>query len=146
MEKPDKRIVKFIKKHHVLTLATSYENNPWCCNCFYTYLEDENMFIFTSGDETKHVSDVNKNSRVAASIVLETSVLGKIQGLQICGVMERPDSNNATKIKMAYLLRFPFAAAMNTSLWVLKPDYMKFTDNQLGFGNKLIWEGSSVNP
>jgi hypothetical protein len=140
MEKPDKQIVKFIKKHHVLTVATADQENPWCFHCFYAYLEDENCFVFTSGEETKHIADVRKNNKVAGGIVLETSIVGKIQGLQLRGIMELPDSEMATKVKIAYYLRFPFAAAMNTTLWLLKAEYYKYTDNRLGFGKKLIWE------
>ena len=42
---PDSRIVRFIKKHHVLTLATSFNEETWCASCFYSYLEDENCFL-----------------------------------------------------------------------------------------------------
>jgi hypothetical protein len=52
---PDKKIIEFIKKHHVLTLATAEENQPWCSNCFYAYLEKENLFCFTSDEHTRHV-------------------------------------------------------------------------------------------
>lgn len=140
MSHPEKRIVDFINEHHVLTLATSVDNQPWCANCFYVYMEDENRFVFTSDDETRHVKEVLMNAKVAASVVLETSVVGKIQGLQISGVMIRPENELDTKVKKAYLKKFPFAALMKTSLWVLKPDYIKMTDNRLGFGKKLIWE------
>ena len=140
MSHPEKRIVDFINEHHVLTLATCVDNQPWCANCFYVYLEDENCFVFTSDDETRHVKEVLMNAKVAASVVLETSVVGKIQGLQISGVMIRPENELDTKVKKAYLKKFPFAALMKTSLWVLKPDYIKMTDNRLGFGKKLIWE------
>ena len=36
---PDKRIIEFIKRHHLLTLATSKDNIPYCCNVFYLYDE-----------------------------------------------------------------------------------------------------------
>lgn len=140
MKNPEKRIVEFINKHHVLTLATSVDNNPWCANCFYVYLEDENCFVFTSDDKTKHVRDVNTNSQVAGSVVLETNTVGKIRGIQFAGKMEIPKNELASKSKSAYLKRFPFAVLMKTSLWVVHLDYIKMTDNRLGFGKKLIWE------
>jgi uncharacterized protein YhbP (UPF0306 family) len=140
MNHPEKRIVDFINKHHVFTLATCVEDNPWCANCFYVYLEDENCFVFTSDDATKHVQDVIINSKVAGSVVLETSIVGKIQGIQFRGIMEIPQNEMASKVKNAYLKKFPFAVLMKTSLWVLKPNYIKMTDNRLGFGKKLIWE------
>lgn len=140
MDKPEKRITDFINEHHVLTLATSIKNNPWCANCFYVYLEEENCFVFTSDDTTKHVSDVQKNKTVAGSVVLETSVVGKIQGIQFRGTMEKPENELVAKTKKAYLKRFPFAVLMKTSLWIVKINYIKMTDNRLGFGKKLIWE------
>jgi len=50
----DKRIIRFFRKHHVLTIATSNENEPWCASCFYVYLEEENAVVFTS--DLKHVT------------------------------------------------------------------------------------------
>jgi len=140
MNYPEKRVVEFIKEHHVLTLATSFENNPWCANCFYVYLEDENCFVFTSDDKTKHVHDVLFNENVAGCVVLETKTVGKIQGIQFNGVMGKPKKKLASIAKMKYLKKFPYALLMKTSLWVLKPNYIKMTDNRLGFGKKLIWE------
>ncbi len=140
MNYPEKRIVDFINEHHVLTLATSTENNPWCANCFYVYLEEENCFVFTSDNETKHVQDVITNSKVAGSVVLETNTVGKIRGIQFRGIMEIPGDKLASKAKFTYLKRFPFAILMKTSLWVVKLNYIKMTDNRLGFGKKLIWE------
>lgn len=140
MNLPEKRIVDFINEHHVLTLATSVDNNPWCANCFYTYLEDENCFVFTSDDDTKHVKDVLENADVAGSVVLETNVVGKIRGIQFRGKMERPGDDLKKKVQKAYLKKFPYAVLMKTSLWVLHPNYIKMTDNRLGFGKKLIWE------
>ena len=141
---PTKSIIHFIKKHHVLTFATCAGNNPWCANCFYVYLEEENCFVFTSDDATKHVQDVLINSRVAGSVVLETSVIGKIRGIQFRGKMEIPKNELAEKSKIAYLKRFPFAVLMKTSLWVIHVDYIKMTDNRLGFGKKLIWDNSEI--
>jgi len=139
MTEIDKRIIAFIKKHHVLTLATSCNNNPYCCNCFYTYVEDENMFVFTSDRGTKHISDIAEQDYVAGSVVLETSVIGKIQGIQFTGIISEPKDELLKKVKNAYLKRFPFAALMDTTLWVVKLSYIKMTDNRLGFGKKLIW-------
>lgn len=140
MNHPEKRIVDFINEHHVLTLATTTGNLPWCCNCFYVYLEEENCFVFTSDDNTKHIGDVRENPQVAGSVVLETKTVGKIRGIQFRGIMEKPGKELASKAKTAYLKRFPYAALMKTSLWVLKLNYIKMTDNRLGFGKKLIWE------
>lgn len=136
---PDKKIIEFIKKHHVLTLATSVNNIPYCANCFYVYLKDENMFVFTSDNDTKHVQDVLLNNYVGGSVVLETSIVGKIQGIQFNGKMYLPEGNLKKKAKKTYMKRYPFAVLMKTQLWVVDLDFIKLTDNRLGFGKKLIW-------
>lgn len=136
----DKRIVDFIKKHHVLTLSTSVENKPYSANCFYTFDEKESLLIFTSDKETKHIQDVMQNNFVSGSIVLETTIIGKIQGIQFNGIMNESQTDFYKKHKLEYLKRFPFAVLNNTPLWYIELTFIKFTDNRLGFGKKLIWQ------
>ena len=168
----DGAIVRFIGRHHVLTLATTGVGPmgaepketeertaeertaeeraadgaerkrgaevPWCCNLFYAYDKVRNRFIFSSGPETRHGQELKRNSRVAASIVLETRVVGRVQGLQITGEATPADEAG----RGVYLKRFPYAAVLELNLWQLSPDCMKLTDNTLGFGKKLIWRRS----
>jgi uncharacterized protein len=140
MSLPEKRISDFIRKHHVVTLATTAEGIPWCAHCFYAYMKEENWLVFTSDDQTKHVRDVEINPEVAGGIVLETSVVSKVQGIQFRGIMRRPGEEEKRDVQLAYLARFPFAILMNASLWIVELRYIKMTDNRLGFGKKLIWE------
>lgn len=132
----DERIVRFIGRHHVLTLATSDDEGLWCSNLFYAYDKAEGRFIFSSGADTRHARQMEANPQIAASVVLETRLVGRVQGLQIAGTAE-PADDTARKI---YLKRFPYAAVMELQLWQLRPDLLKLTDNTLGFGKKLIWK------
>jgi len=137
---PDKRIINFLRKHHVLNLATSIENKPWCCSCFYSFIEDEMTLILTSDDETRHAREFLKNPNIAGSVHLETWIIGKIKGIQFSGTIELAEGDKMDKARKAYLKRFPFAVLMETTLWILKIDVIKMTDNKFGFGKKLIWE------
>ena len=133
----DKHIVKFINKHHVLTLATVDDDGmPYVANCFYAYDSDRNIFIFTSDTTTRHGGHMATNPHVALSIPLETRIVGRVQGIQICGIAERGDSEAHT----TYIKRFPYAAVAPLTVWAVRPTMMKLTDNTLGFGKKLIWE------
>lgn len=135
----DKRIKKFIKKHHVLTISTSVENKPYSANCFYAFDEKENILIFTSEKSTKHILDCQINNFVSGTIVLETKIIGKIQGLQFNGYIFESTKEKYKKHKIEYLKRFPFAILKETPLWYLELTFLKLTDNRLGFGKKLIW-------
>lgn len=138
----DKRIKRFFRKHHVLTIATSTDAGPWCANCFYVYLEEENALVFTTDSDTRHGREFLINKLVAGSVVLETNVIGKIRGIQFRGIVSEPEGELASSAREAYLRRFPVAMLMDTHLWVVKLTYIKMTDNRLGFGKKLIWENS----
>lgn len=137
------KIIDFIKKHHVLTLATCSDNKPWCCNCFYAFYETGNLLVFTSEENTRHVAEALTNHEVSGSIVLETRIVGRIQGLQLTGHMFRPEGELLEKVRKRYLKRFPYARFMLAELWCIELKYLKYTDNTLGFGKKLIWDTSS---
>lgn len=132
----DEAIVRFIGRHHVLTLATSDSEGLWCSNLFYAYDKADGRFVFASDDDTRHGRQMRENPRIAASIVLETRLVGKVQGLQIAGTVE-PAGETARAV---YLKRFPYASVMELRLWQLRPDLLKLTDNTLGFGKKRIWK------
>ena len=131
----NERFVRFLRRHHVLTLATVAEGVPYCSNAFYCYDKERNLLVFTSDPATRHAQEMERNPRVAASVVLETKIVGRVQGLQLCGTAARADET----ARRAYLKRFPYAALAALTLWAIRPDYMKLTDNTLGFGKKLIW-------
>jgi len=135
----DRRIVNFFKKHHVLTIATAVGDKPWCATCFYIYLEEENALVFTTDPKTRHGSEFLKNTDVAGTVALETMVIGKIRGVQFTGIVSEPEGDMAARAKNAYLKRFPVAMLMDTHLWVVKLTFIKYTDNRLGFGKKLMW-------
>lgn len=131
----NERFVRFLRRHHVLTLATVAEGVPYCSNAFYCYDKERNLLVFSSDLATRHAQEMERNPRIAASVVLETKIVGRVQGLQLCGTAARADET----AKRAYLKRFPYAALAELTLWAIRPDYMKLTDNTLGFGKKLIW-------
>ena len=133
---PEKRITDFMARHHVLTLATATkEGVPYCAACFYAYDKSRNRIVFTSDDSTLHAQQMVENSSVAVAINLETRIVGKVQGIQICGTVRRGEEAD----KSVYIKRFPYAAVAPLNIWVVEPTFMKLTDNTLGFGKKLIW-------
>ncbi len=133
----DERFIKFIKKHHVLTLATvNGEGMPYVANCFYAFDAKRNLFVFTSDLATRHGAEMAANGNVALSVVLETRIVGRVQGLQVTGRALRGDD----EARKCYIKRFPYAAAADLELWMVAPTLMKLTDNTLGFGKKLLWQ------
>jgi uncharacterized protein len=137
---PEKRITEFIHKHHIFTLATSANNIPYTCTCFYVYLDELNLFVFTSDQGTRHVDEMLNQPLVAGAIALETSMIGKIQGIQFTGESKMLLGDLYSLANSAYLKKFPIANFKKLELWGITPAFIKMTHNRLGFGTKLIWE------
>lgn len=139
----DSRIEFFLHEHHVAGLATSFLDEPYCCSVFYAFMPKEQALVITSSKETKHIKDTCHNMFVAGSIHLETEEIGKIQGLQFQGMLYEPAGEEWRKAKLAYLKRFPYALLSGSSIWLIRFSFLKYTDNRLGFGKKLVWNNLS---
>ena len=147
MTHPEQRITDFIGEHHILTLAIARDNKPYCATCYYAFMKDINRFVVTSDHETRHIRDVvdGHNYDVAGTIALETRIVGKIRGIQFTGMLISLEGDELKKAKSAYLKRFPIARLMpDLHLWAIEPEYIKMTDNRLGFGKKLIWSAEGL--
>jgi len=142
----EERILEFINEHHIFTLAVTRDNEPWVATCFYVYDENKNRFVFTSDDDTRHIGDVlaSGNFHCAGAIALETKIVGKIRGLQFTGMISKPEGENRRTARKSYVSAFPIARLARLSIWTLTPDYIKMTDNRLGFGKKLIWNAEEL--
>lgn len=129
------KIERFIGEHHLLSLATRGER-LWCCSMFYAYDPKTVSFIVASDETTEHMNNVAQNLDVAGTVALETKTVGKIQGIQFTGVMEQCSDG----LKSLYFEEFPYARIMNPTLWIIRLDEVKMTDNTLGFGKKITWK------
>ncbi len=129
------KIEHFIGEHHLLSLATM-GGRLWCCSMFYAYDPKSISFIVASEETTEHMGNVLVCSRVAGTVALETKTVGKIQGIQFSGVMAKAEKKGYD----LYFGAFPYARIMNPTLWEIRLDEVKMTDNTLGFGKKVIWK------
>ncbi|MDD2344535.1 MAG: hypothetical protein PHI36_03300 [Bacteroidales bacterium] len=139
MNQVDERILKFIHKHHVLNLSTYSNGEIWTCSCFYAFDSENMQFIITSDLNTKHAQHALENPEVSGTIVLETKIVGNIQGIQFSGNLLKLNDVQELNARKVYLKKFPFAVLIKTSLWVIPLYHIKFTNNRLGFGKKIFW-------
>jgi uncharacterized protein YhbP (UPF0306 family) len=65
--------------------------------------------------------------------------LARLQGIQFTGRFFKPDEEILHEAKKIYLRKIPAATFMPSSLWGIEVDFIKMTDNALGFGRKLTW-------
>ncbi len=135
------KILTFIHKHHVMSLATYDKGELSVCSLFYAYSDDTNSFIVASAEDTNHIRHIKNNAMVAGNILLETDEVAKIEGLQFRGEFFSLEDKI---LQQLYFKAFPYAFALRPKLWEIKVNYFKLTDNRLGFGKKIIWESASL--
>ena len=136
----DQQIIHFLNEHHLLTLATSQNDKPYCCNLFYVYDQVSNQLIFSTETKTKHAQDFITNTNVAGSVALETNEVSKIQGVQLLGTIFELKGERLKIAKEQYIKAFSYAENMELYLWAMPLNFIKMTHNKLGFGKKLIWK------
>ncbi len=129
------KIISFLEKNHIFTLATSFNDAPYCAPLFYVFDKERMALIFASNPDTRHIAQALANPFASGAIYTQTLEVAKIQGLQFTGVVKEALKGQ----KAIYLKRFPYAAAMDTSFWQMELGWIKMTDNTLGFKTKLIW-------
>lgn len=117
-----------------MTLSTVKDQKPWSCQVFYSYFSGDNSLLFTSGSDTRHIGEALSNPNVSVSIVLESKVVARLQGVQIEGVLGGAEEDS---YRSAFIKRFPFIALSLGTLWRVEIVSAKYTDNTLGFGTKL---------
>lgn len=129
------KIGSFLDKHHVMSLATTNGKELSVCSLFYAFSLQDLSFVIASSEDTTHIKHIKQNFNIAGNILLETKTIGKIQGVQFRGEFLRVED---TKLKKLYFKIFPHAKLMKPKLWQIKVNYFKMTDNNLGFGKKII--------
>jgi uncharacterized protein YhbP (UPF0306 family) len=135
----ENRISEFITHQTVLTLATVNETIPYCASCFYSFIPTLNYLVIKSDATSNHITEAINNPSIAAAILPDKLEIGKIRGIQLTGKFIIPENEQLTAAKKSYYKKYPFAIAIPGDLWIIELEYIKFTDNTLGFGKKLIW-------
>lgn len=136
----EKKILNYISENKVLTLATSINGIPYCANCFYAFDIDNQHLIFLSDDKTRHIKEAIENNNVGGSIQNGVTTVAKLQGIQFTGVFINPTKEQQKAFYNIYYNKFPFAKVKPSPVWGIKLNWIKMTDNTLGFGKKLKWE------
>lgn len=133
-------ITDFIKDCKVATVCCTENDQPYCFNCYYAFMEQDGLLVYKSSFGTKHEKILENNVLVAGTIIPEAIDLATIKGIQFEGKLLKESLDISMKASSAYYLRFPFAMAVPGKIYVIEMDKIKFTDNTRGFGYKQHWE------
>jgi len=136
----EEKIRKFLSKQKLLTLATSKDDIPYCCVVFYSFDADKNALYFISNPSSRHSEEIFLNANVAGTITKPELKIIKLQGVQFTGTCSLLDGSEAESAGRHYQNAHPVAYWSKERLWKLDLDWVKMTDNTLGFAKKIVWE------
>lgn len=114
--------------------------NPYCFTCFYAINLQEGLLYFKSSLNTKHGSLLQINPTIAGTVLPDKLNKLQIKGIQLEGTIMPLDDILTRSAANYYYKRNPLAVAVSGEIWTVKINKIKFTDNTLGFGKKIIWE------
>lgn len=138
-----KRIWSFLSNQTVLNIATSINDVPYCASCFYVFDEKNKLLAFKSKKDSRHIKEVLQQKNVAGTVLPDKLKLGTVKGIQFQGKLIFPNEKTSSAIKGIYYSKFPYAMAVPGDIWIIELSFIKLTDNQLGFGKKLVWSKDS---
>lgn len=139
------KIRQFIEKQKVATICClDDEGKPYCFSCFYAYDKDKELMYFKSASSSHHAGYLENSAAMAGTIQPDKLNILAIQGIQFSGLVYEADAESGIDAKILYHKKYPFAAAISGELWIIEPQFIKMTDNSMGFGKKIIWEREIV--
>ncbi len=129
------RIVKFLSKNRLMSLATSARNVPWAATVFFAYDTNGTIFFYSRKD-TKHCRNIAKNPRVAVTFNQYTGKPNSIKGLQITGRASKVSPRAYAKCYRIFTKRYPWAKkfAGDHTLYAIHPKEIHYIDQKL-FGH-----------
>ena len=137
----DPKILKFIRKNHVLSLSViTSDNLPWACNVFYVLDEEQLNLYFLTELKTEHAKAMLIQPQVAGTIAVTPKTVAQIQGIQFQAQATQLQGEQAKDAYNQYYRAFPFARVMKAPIWSLQLQQIKMTNNLLGFAHKTHWQ------
>ena len=135
-----KKIIEFINENRVASVCFNDENqNPYCISCFFVLNDEEHSLIFKSSFGSSHDNIIQTTAKVSGTILPENFEILKIKGIQFTGQILPVNHPHAFLFNSQYYKKYPAGLVMPGIIWSVKLDFLKYTDNTLGFGNKTQW-------
>ncbi len=133
-------IVKYIRQHHVVSLcASAPDGAPWACNVFYVFEEQEARLFILSELKTTHARFMLDDPRVSGTVTAHPRFIASIQGVQFLGASRMLGGDEDDFARKMYYKKFPIARLIKAPVWDIQLNYLKMTNNKLGFAHKEEW-------
>ena len=139
------RLIDFIEGQKIASICCVDKNHtPYCFSCFYAFDKEKKLIYFKTSAQSHHALVFIQNPVVAGTIQPDKLSLLAIKGVQFTGTIVSTNSNLCLNADEVYHKKYPFARAMPGEVYTIQPDFIKMTDNTLGFGKKITWQRNEL--
>jgi uncharacterized protein YhbP (UPF0306 family) len=131
---------ELLESESTMTLATVDEyGNPDAAPLFFFLRNDLTLYWLSSAD-SRHSVNLRSRPQVAVAVYASVNRWEKIRGVQLEGTAtEVSDPRKRREIIAGYRRRFRLGALLSaaitqSTLYVFRPNWIRYTDNTRGFG------------
>ncbi len=140
------RVQRYLRDHHVMTLASHGDEGAWAAALFYA--NDGFAIYFLSSPTSRHCLNLAKNPRVSAAVQEDYADWRQIKGVQLEGLASVLAGDEEEKARRLYGAKFPVVGKLEQApasivealakvRWYrLIPQRLYFIDNSAGFGHR----------
>ncbi len=137
----DDRIINFIRAQTCASVCCADRiDNPYCFSCFYAYDSEQKLLYYKSSNGARHSEILLNHPAVAGTILPDRLSLLHIKGIQFEGIVIPAGHPLAKNASAFYYKKHPLAITQPGDIWTIQVNFIKFTDNALGFGKKITWD------
>ncbi|TSA11681.1 MAG: pyridoxamine 5'-phosphate oxidase [Betaproteobacteria bacterium] len=145
-ESLSERAQRYLRQHHVMTLASHGDEGVWAAAVFYA--NDGFAFYFLSSPASRHCRNLTRDPRVSAAVQEDCSDWRKIKGVQLEGIVSVLAGEEEIHARSLYGEKFPVVGKLQQApaaivkalakvCWYkLIPRRLYFIDNAAGFGHR----------
>lgn len=109
MEEARERVLRYLREHNTLTLATWEAERPWAAALFYA--SDGFDLYFLSDPQSRHSVDLATNPQVALTIQEDYHEWTMIKGVQMEGTVHLVEGEvELARAVAVYVEKYPFVA------------------------------------
>jgi hypothetical protein len=134
---------ELLQSQSTMTLATVDDHGRPCATpLFYLLREDLSLYWLSSAD-SRHSANLRNRPQASVAIYAPVDRWEKIRGVQMEGaVQEITDSDERRRTISAYRRRFRLGTVLsvaiaNATLYRFQPSWLRYLDNDRGFGYKV---------
>jgi uncharacterized protein YhbP (UPF0306 family) len=148
----EKSFLELVTCANTMNICVIENNLPWCSPVYFVF--DEKFYFFSSPQSIHILYGVDK--KVSCSVFCDGNETKKIKGVQMRGEILKPDFKESSKAFLKYIKKFPFVIKdfgqdflsfknkFKAEIFCFDPEYIVYTDNLEGFGNKKILKADNL--